>query len=33
MVMEWATLHQDELRQAFSKAASMTPPGKIEPLA
>ena len=33
MVMEWATLHQDELRQAFAKAASMTSPGKIAPLA
>ena len=32
MVMEWATLHQEELRQAFSRAANMTPPGKIDPL-
>jgi hypothetical protein len=32
MVMEWATLHQEELRQAFSKAANMEAPGKIDPL-
>jgi hypothetical protein len=33
LVIEWATLHQDELRDAFEVAANMQPPGKIEPLA
>jgi hypothetical protein len=33
LVIEWAALHQDELRNAFQLAASMQPPGKIEPLA
>jgi hypothetical protein len=32
LVTEWATLHQDELRQAFMKATNMEPPGKIDPL-
>jgi hypothetical protein len=33
LVVEWAALHQDELRTAFQQAANMQPPGKIEPLA
>ncbi len=32
MVMEWSSLRQEELREAFRKAANMEPPGKIEPL-
>jgi hypothetical protein len=32
LVIEWAVLHQNELRNAFQLAASMQPPGKIEPL-
>jgi hypothetical protein len=32
LVIEWATIHQDELRQAFQKAASLEPPAKIAPL-
>jgi hypothetical protein len=33
LVIEWAALHQDELRNAFESAANMQPPGKIDPLA
>ena len=33
LVIEWAALHQNELRDAFTRAASAQPPGKIEPLA
>jgi hypothetical protein len=33
LVIEWASLHQTDLRDAFQRAASMQPPGKIEPLA
>lgn len=33
LVIEWAALHQDELRTAFANAANMERPGKIEPLA
>lgn len=33
LVTEWATLHQQELREAFEKAANLEPPGKVEPLA
>jgi len=33
LVVEWATLHQDELREAFRKAAMLQKPDKIEPLA
>jgi len=33
LVIEWAALHQNELRDAFANAANMQPPGKIEPLA
>jgi len=32
LVTEWASLHQEELREAFDRAANMQPPGKIEPL-
>lgn len=32
LVMEWAALHQDELRDAWSRAVENQPIGKIEPL-
>lgn len=32
LVIEWATLHQKELREAFLRAASMQAPVKIDPL-
>lgn len=32
LVMEWATLHQQELREAFTRAANLEQPGKIDPL-
>jgi hypothetical protein len=32
LVIEWATLHRDELLQAFQQAAAMETPGKIPPL-
>ena len=32
LVIEWASLHQEELREAFNRVANMQPPGKIEPL-
>ena len=32
LVIEWATIHQQELRQAFQKAASLEAPAKIAPL-
>ena len=32
LVIEWATLHQDELREAFRLAAAMEAPPKIAPL-
>ena len=32
LVTEWASLHQDELREAFRKAASLEQPPKIAPL-
>ena len=32
MVMEWARLHQDELRRAWSRAKNLQPTGKIDPL-
>jgi hypothetical protein len=32
LVTEWASLHQDELREAFRKAASFEEPPKIAPL-
>jgi hypothetical protein len=32
LVIEWATIHQEDLREAFQKAASLEAPGKIAPL-
>jgi len=32
LVIEWATIHQEDLRTAFQKAASLEAPGKIDPL-
>jgi hypothetical protein len=32
LVIEWASLHQEELRDAFRKAASLQKPDSIEPL-
>lgn len=32
LVIEWATIHQDELREAFRKAESLEAPDKIQPL-
>jgi hypothetical protein len=32
LVMEWASLHQDELKGAWSRAKRLQSPGKIEPL-
>ena len=32
LVLEWASLHQAELREAWANAERMEPPGKIEPL-
>jgi hypothetical protein len=32
MVVEWATLHQEELREAFRRAEAMEAPSKIAPL-
>lgn len=32
MVTEWAALHQQELRDAFQKAAALEVPDKIAPL-
>jgi hypothetical protein len=32
LVIEWATIHQEELRAAFQKAASLEAPDKIDPL-
>jgi len=32
LVMEWATLHQEELRVVWRQARSMMPLAKIEPL-
>ena len=32
MVIEWATIHQNELREAFSKASTLQAPEKIPPL-
>lgn len=33
LVIEWAALHQDELREAFNRISAMQTAGKIEPLA
>ncbi len=32
LVLEWADLHQTELREAFRRAANLERPEKIEPL-
>lgn len=32
LVMEWASLHQDELREAWKRARNHESPGKIDPL-
>jgi hypothetical protein len=32
LVLEWAVLHQDDLRTAWAKVTSHQPPGRIEPL-
>jgi len=32
LVMEWASLHQQELLEAFQRAQNKEDPGKIEPL-
>lgn len=32
LVVEWASLHQNELREAFQSAATMEAPQKIPPL-
>ena len=32
LVMEWASLHRDELEAAWSKAKCKEAPGKMEPL-
>ena len=32
LVIEWAAMHQEELREAFQKAANMQAPSKIDPL-
>jgi hypothetical protein len=32
MVIEWATLHQEELREAFRHAAALETPSAIPPL-
>jgi hypothetical protein len=32
LVIEWAALHQDELKEAFDRASNLQPPGKIAPL-
>jgi len=33
LVIEWALLHQDDLRSAWEKARNLESPGKIAPLA
>lgn len=32
LVTEWATIHQDELREAFRRAEALEAPAKIHPL-
>ena len=32
LVLDWATLHQQELLEAFQRAADLQPPGRIAPL-
>ena len=33
MALEWASVHRDELLEAWRRATRLEPPGKIEPLA
>ncbi len=32
LVVDWASAHQQELRDAFARAAALEPPGTIAPL-
>jgi hypothetical protein len=32
LVAEWASMHQEELRQAWRRAKNLEPAGKIDPL-
>ena len=32
LVVEWASLHQTDLREAWNRAKRLEPPGKIAPL-
>lgn len=32
LVLDWASAHQQELHEAFDRAAALLPPGKIAPL-
>ena len=32
LVIEWASIHQAELREAWNRAQALEPPGKIAPL-
>lgn len=32
LVLDWASAHQSELREAFERAAALQSPGKIAPL-
>ena len=32
LVVEWSSLHQAELREAWDRAKRLEPPGKIAPL-
>ena len=32
LVMEWATIHQSELREVWNRAQNLEPLGRIEPL-
>ena len=32
LILDWATIHQRELREAFERAAALEVPGKIAPL-
>ena len=32
LIAEWASAHQEELREAWNRAKSLQPPGKIAPL-
>ena len=32
LVLDWASTHQQELREAFERATALEPPGRIAPL-